>query len=58
MNEVYDEWWAQGCPRNESGDPVLLPDSCDCCPFQYDDDCKCRWEHCPMTRGRKNEGSL
>lgn len=34
MDEVYDEWWAQGCPRNEGGDTVLLPDnSCDSCPY-------------------------
>jgi len=46
-DELYDEWWAQGCPRNESGDPILLDDACDYCPLQWEEDCGHAWEHCP-----------
>ncbi|RKX44961.1 MAG: hypothetical protein DRP27_05300 [Thermotogae bacterium] len=52
--EWYDEWYAQGCPRNESGEPILLGEACDYCPYQYGEECGYRWEHCPL-RGRDEE---
>jgi len=47
-DEMYDEWYSQGCPRNESGKPILLDDDpCDYCPYRDMDHCEFRWKYCP-----------
>jgi len=38
-DEWYDEWYSQGCPRDESEKPILLDDPCDWCPHQWEEDC-------------------